>query len=78
MTSFEDADKNNNGTFTLDAGKTLTSANNVTIDAFKIDKLGTISASGVEKLIPKAATSIDRVEEGLFLEALVDIAIKNC
>ena len=84
FTATADANNNENGTFTLDAGKTITSADNVTIEAFKIEELGTINATGVKKLTIKFKPPIpdeeliDAAEEVQFLQALSDIATKGC
>ena len=60
------------------------SITNVTIEAFKIEELGTINATGVKKLTIKFKPPIpdeeliDAAEEVQFLQALSDIATKGC
>jgi hypothetical protein len=83
FTATADADSDDEGKFTLDTGKTLTSAGNVTIDAVQIERFGSIDATGSTTLTGELVTTDsgntkkkkpDQAEASLFTNALMGIA----
>ena len=79
------------GIFAFDTGTTLTSAGDVTINAFIIERFGTINAAGTETLIGRVVNRDlrneiqDRIDESIeqannsnFLPDLFEIASGGC